>query len=60
MNETKSERLAKEITDFCKERLQTPVKKPKGAKSILQTALVFFLTLAFGSSGTDADHGPFW
>ena len=52
MNEKKNQQLAKEITDFCRERLSSPAVKTKGSKSALQIVLTTFLalTMATGSS----------
>ncbi len=59
MSENKNQRLAREFTDFCKERLKSPSVKPKGTKSLLYTALASFLALAFVSGG-EPDRGSFW
>lgn len=52
MNENKNQQLAREITDFCKERVKAPIVKSKGARSALQTVLAAFIavTMATGSS----------
>jgi hypothetical protein len=60
VNENKNQRLAREITDFCKERLKSPSVKSKGAKSLLQTALASFLALAFTSGGVGPNRGSTW
>ena len=60
MSENKNQRLAKEITDFCKERLKSPAMKPKGAKSLLQTALASFLALTFVGGGVEPNKGSYW
>ena len=59
MNEDKNQRLAREITVFCKERLKSPSVKQKGAMSILQTALASFLALAL-VSGSEPNRGSWW
>ncbi len=50
MNESKNKHLAKEITDFCKERLAQPVTKKSGIKSFLHASLIAALALIFSSS----------
>ncbi len=60
MNENKNQRLAREITAFCKERLKSPYGKPKRALSLLQTALASFLALAIVSGGTQTDKETYW
>lgn len=59
MNEDKNQRLAREITAFCKERLKPPSEKPKRASSLLQTALASFLALAL-VSGSEPNRGSWW
>ena len=55
MNETKNQRLAREITDFCKERLMSPAVKSKDSKSALKTVLAAILavTIATGAGKPD-------
>lgn len=60
MNENKNQRLAREITEFCKTRLKSPSVKPKGTKSLLHTALASFLALAFVSGGAEPNRGSWW
>jgi hypothetical protein len=60
MDENKNQRLAKEITDFCKERLKLPSVKSKGSKSLLQSMLTTFIALALVSGGAEPNHGSWW
>ena len=60
MNENKNQRLAREITDFCKEHLKSPSVKPKGAKTLLQTARASFLALTFVGGGTGTNKETHW
>ena len=60
MIENKNQRLAKEITTFCKERCKSPSVKPKGSKSFLYSVLASFLALALVSGGAEPNHGSFW
>ena len=60
MNETKNQHLAREITNFCKERIKSPSGKQKSAVSLLQTALASFLALVFMSGDIEPNKGAFW
>jgi hypothetical protein len=60
MKEKKNQQLAREITDFCKERIKSPSVKSTGNKSILHTALASFLALALVSGGAEPNHGSWW
>ena len=60
MNENKNQHLAREITGFCKERLRSSSMRPKGARSLLQTALASFLALVLVGGGVDSNRGPYW
>lgn len=50
MDETKNQRLAKEITEFCKERLAPSTTRKSGIKSFLHASLVAALSLIFSIS----------
>jgi len=60
MDENKNQRLAREITDFCKERSKQPSGKAKPPKSLLQTILTSFIALAIASGGAEPNHGSWW
>jgi hypothetical protein len=53
MGETKNQRLTREITEFCKERLQSSTAKSTTIKSILHVTLVAALAVVF-SIGPDS------
>lgn len=49
MNETNYRQLAREIAEFCKERLKPSAAKPTGGKSILHSLLVTALAITFST-----------
>jgi len=57
MNDKKNQQLAREITDFCKERLISPAVKSKGSKSALQTVLATFLAVTIATAASEPDKG---
>ena len=60
MDKNKTQNLAKEITDFCKERSKQPSGKVKTPKSLLQTILTSFIALAIVGGGAEPNHGSWW
>jgi hypothetical protein len=60
MDENKNLQLAKEITDFCKKRLNSPSVKSKSTKSLLHTLLTSFIALALVSGGAEPNRGSWW
>ncbi len=60
MDKNKTQNLAKEITDFCKERSKHPSRKAKTPKSLLQTILTSFIALAIVGGGAEPNHGSWW
>jgi hypothetical protein len=60
MNETKNQRLAKEMTEFCIQRVKTSAAKPKKAKPLLPSALAAFLTVALMSGTSETDRMSWW
>jgi len=60
MDENKNQRLAREITDFCQERIKLSSVKSKSPKSLLQTLLTSFIALALVSGGAEPNHGSWW
>jgi hypothetical protein len=60
MDKNKNQRLAREITDFCKERSSQPSGKSKTPKSLLQTILTSFIALAIAGGGAETNHGSWW
>ena len=61
MRKNDYQQLASEITDFCKQRLQTPTTKPKAPKSLLYTLIATILAIPLGSqTGPDAFRKSMW
>lgn len=60
MNETKNQCLAREITDYCKERLKSPASKARRAKSIYPALLTTFLAITLMNASTEPNHGGWW
>jgi hypothetical protein len=60
MDENKNQRLAREITDFCKERLKFHLVKSNITKSLLHTMLTSFIALALVSGGAEPNRGSWW
>jgi hypothetical protein len=60
MDKNKNLNLAKEITDFCKERSKQPVCKAKPSKSFLQTIITSFIALAIAGGVAEPNHGSWW
>jgi hypothetical protein len=60
MKETKNQRLAKEMTEFCIQRVKTPAAKPKKVKTLLQPTLAAFLAVALMSGASETDHMSWW
>ena len=56
MNETKNQRLAREITDFCKECLMSPAVKSKDSKSALKTVLAAILAVTIATGAREPDR----
>jgi hypothetical protein len=59
VNEDKNQRLAQEITAFCKERLKPSSGQLKRPSSLLRTALASFLALAL-VEGSGPTKGEWW
>jgi hypothetical protein len=60
MDKNKNQNLAREITDFCKERAKKPSGKAKTSKSLLQSILTSFIALAIAGGGGETNHGSWW
>lgn len=60
MKETKNQRLAREITTFCKQHIKTPTMESRGVRSILHTALATFLAVTLTKGSVGSDRGSVW
>ncbi len=60
MKENKNQRLAKEITEYCKKRIKSPTHQAAKNNSIIQTVLASFLALVLVSGGVEPNHGSWW
>ena len=60
MDKNKNQNLAREITDFCKERFKQPSGKTLPQKSLLQTILTSFIALAIAGGVAEPNHGSWW
>lgn len=61
MRKNDYQQLANEITDFCKQRLQTTQKKSTAPKSLIHILIATILAIPLGSqSGPDAFRKSMW
>jgi hypothetical protein len=60
MDKNKNQNLAKEITDFCKQRSKQPLGKTKTSKSLIQSILTSFIALAIAGGVAEPNHGSWW
>jgi hypothetical protein len=60
MNEAKNNLLAREITEFCKERLKQSATKTGGGKSFLHASLVAVLAIIFSTGPTGDNKRAGW
>ena len=57
MNDNKNLQLAREITDFCKERLVSPAVKSKSSNSTIHTVLTALLTVTIATGASAPTRG---
>ena len=60
MKETKNQRLAREITVFCKQHIKAPAMESRGVRSLLHTALTTFLAVTLTKGSIGPDRGGTW
>lgn len=53
MEDQKNQQLARDITEFCKERLMSQATKSKGSKSALQTVLAAFVAVSIAAGSNE-------